>query len=50
MSTAWMVVEVALGVLGSLLVWFTVAGIVTRAVERHRDRTGHHGNRPSAPL
>lgn len=49
MSAVWMFLEIALGVLGSILVWATIAGIVSDARERHRSRVrGRTGNNPPA--
>lgn len=48
MSTAWMIVEVVLGVLGSVLVWIAIGGAIANLRERHRTRTTHASTHPPA--
>lgn len=48
MSTAWLVVEIVLGVLGSILVWIGIVGVVVDVRERHRARVTGRPPRPSA--
>jgi len=48
MWTVWLVVQIVLGVLGSLLVWFTLAGIVSRLLAQRRAHAAHHPPRPPA--
>jgi hypothetical protein len=50
MSIAWWVVEVVLGVIGSILVWVAIAGIISDARARRRARHPHPLTRPPARL
>lgn len=47
MSTAWLVVEIVLGVLGSILVWIGIVGVVVDVRERRRARVTGRPPRPS---
>lgn len=46
MPTVWLVVQAVLGVLGSILVWAGVAGVVANVRDRHRARSAHPSTRP----
>ena len=48
MSTAWIIVEVVLGMLGSILVWVAIGGAIANLRERHRTRTARASTRPPA--
>ena len=48
MSTAWLVLEIILGVLGSILVWIVIGSTVASLYQRHRTRSTHHSTRPPA--
>lgn len=51
MTTAWMVVEIVLGVLGSILVWIGIVGVIANLHDRHRARaTRRPSTRPPARL
>ena len=48
MSTAWLIVQIVLGVLGSILVWFVLGSLIAGFYQRHRGRTANHSPRPPA--
>ena len=50
MTTAWMVLQIVLGVIGSILVWVGIIGVFANLRERHRTRATRPSTRPPARL
>lgn len=48
MSTVWLVVQIVLGVLGSILAWLIIGSLVAGLYKRRRTRTNHTSTRPPA--